>query len=80
MKLCSFDARSEGQSGDSLERNSVIVQRTEQEAPVWATGTSQRVSGWAGEKVGLLSILHRYGMVPQIRESRISKLLGMLQN
>ena len=28
----SFDARSEGQSGDSLERPSVILQRAQQEA------------------------------------------------
>jgi len=34
MKLCSFDARSEGQSGDSLGREGVMVRRRKQKASV----------------------------------------------
>jgi len=51
MKLCSSDARSEGQSGDSLGREGLMVQRRKQEALARANGTSRRASGWAGEKV-----------------------------
>jgi hypothetical protein len=47
MKLCSFDARSEGQSGDSLERESAILQRTQQEALARANGTPRRAT-WVG--------------------------------
>src|SRR5438132_14184232 len=50
MKLCSSDARSEGQSGDSLRRESVMLQRRKQGALARANGTSRRASGWAGEK------------------------------
>ena len=50
MKRCSSDARSEGQSGDSLEREDVMVQKRKQEALAWANGTSRRATGWAGEK------------------------------
>ena len=50
MKRCSSDARSEGQSGDSLGREGVMVQRKKQEALAWANGTCRRASGWAGEK------------------------------
>ena len=51
MKLCSFGARSEGQSGDSPGREGVMVQRRKQEALAWDNDTSRRVIGWAGEKV-----------------------------
>src|SRR6267378_5718842 len=51
MKRCSSDARSEGQSGDSLGREGLMVQRRKQEALARANGTSRRASGWAGEKV-----------------------------
>ena len=47
MKRCSFDARSEGQSGDSSGREGVMVQREKQEALAWANGMSRRASGWA---------------------------------
>jgi len=61
MKLCSFDARSEGQSGDSLRRESVMLQRRKQEALARASGTSRRASGWAGEKAarsgGLIRVI-----------------------
>ena len=50
MKPCSSDARSEGQSGDSLGREGVMVQRKKQEALAWANGTCRSASGWAGEK------------------------------
>jgi hypothetical protein len=40
MKRCSFDARSEGQSGDSLGREGVTVQRKKQEAFARLIGTS----------------------------------------
>ena len=50
MKLCSSDARSEGQSGDSLGREGVMVLRRKQKALAWANGTSRRACGWAGEK------------------------------
>ena len=53
MKLCSSDTRSEGQSGDSLGREGVMVQRRNRKALAWANGTSRRASGWAGEKVAL---------------------------
>jgi len=43
MKLCSFDARSEGQSGDSPEREGVMVQRRKQEALAWDNGTSREI-------------------------------------
>jgi hypothetical protein len=45
MKRCSSDARSEGQSGDSLRRGSVKLQRRQQETLVRANGTSRRASG-----------------------------------
>jgi len=51
MERCSSDARSEGQSGDSLRRGSVKLQSRQQETLVRANGTSRRASGWAGEKV-----------------------------
>jgi len=51
MKLCSSDARSEGQSGDSLGREGVMVQIRKQKALARANGTSRRASGWVGEKV-----------------------------
>ena len=51
MKLCSSDASSEGQSGDSLGREGVMVLRRTQKALAWATGTPRRTSGRAGEKV-----------------------------
>jgi len=50
MKRCSSDARSEGQSGDSLGREGVMVPTRKQEALAWANGTSRRANGWAGEK------------------------------
>jgi len=64
MKRCSFDARSEGQSGDSLGEKVVMVPRRKQVALAWATGTSREIdceaiggragenicSGWAGEE------------------------------
>ena len=43
MKLCSSDARSEGQSGDSLRRESVMLQRRKQEALARANGTSREI-------------------------------------
>ena len=43
MKRCSSDARSEGQSGDSLGREGVMVQRKKQEALAWANGTSREI-------------------------------------
>jgi hypothetical protein len=43
MKLCSFDARSEGQSGDSPGREGVMVQRRKQEALASDTGTSREI-------------------------------------
>jgi len=51
MKLCSFGARSEGQSGDSPGRKDVKVQRRKQVGLAWDNGTSRRARGWAGEKV-----------------------------
>jgi len=50
MNLCSFDARSEGQSDDSPGREGVMVQRRKQEALARAKGTSRRAIGWTGEK------------------------------
>ena len=51
MKLCSSDARSEGQSGESLEREGVMLQRRLQEAFARANGMFRRASQWAGEKI-----------------------------
>ena len=39
MKRCSSDARSEGQSGDSLGREGLMMQRRKQEALARANGT-----------------------------------------
>jgi hypothetical protein len=43
MKLCSFDARSEGRSGDSPGREGVRVQRRKQEALAWDNGTPREI-------------------------------------
>ena len=43
IKRCSSDARSEGQSGDSLEREGLMVQRRKQEALTWANGRFREV-------------------------------------
>jgi len=51
MKRCLYDARSEGQSGDSLGREGLMIQSRKQEALARANGTSRRASGWAGENV-----------------------------
>ena len=51
MKLCSSDARSEGQSGDSLGREGVMVQRRKKEAFAQPNGMFRRANGWMGEKV-----------------------------
>jgi hypothetical protein len=45
MKLCSSDARSEGQSGCSPLGQS----EENRKAFSWANDTSRRASGWAGE-------------------------------
>ena len=39
----SFDARSEGQSGDSPGREGVMVQRKKHEALAWDNGTSREI-------------------------------------
>jgi len=43
MKLCSSDARREGQSGDSLGRVGVMVQIRKQKALARANGTSREI-------------------------------------
>jgi len=43
MKLCSYDARSEGQSGDSLGREGMMVQRRKQKALARANGASREI-------------------------------------
>ena len=43
MKRCSSDARSEGQSGNSLGREGVMVQRRKQKALARANGTSREI-------------------------------------
>jgi hypothetical protein len=55
IRMCSLDARSEGQSGDSLGREGVTVQRRKQKALARANGTSREIDyetigGRAGEK------------------------------
>jgi hypothetical protein len=40
MKLCSFDARSEGQSGNSLEREGEMAQKRKEETLARANGLS----------------------------------------
>ena len=50
MKLGSSDARSEGQSGDSLGRKGVMVQRRKKEAFARFNGMFRRAIGWTDEK------------------------------
>src|SRR3970282_991517 len=51
IKLCSSDACSEGQSGGSLEREGVMVQRSRQKALARANGAFRHASAWADDKV-----------------------------
>ena len=43
MKLCSSDARSEGQSGNSLGREGVMVQKRKEKTLARATGASREI-------------------------------------
>ena len=73
MKLCSSDARSEGQSGDSLGREGVMVQKRKQKALAWANGTSRvPVGGWVRK---LRAVEDQSAPIPEEITSELGRII-----